>query len=194
MTELDVFAKLKDIKFKGDPNGPASSMFIFTKRSVLIPNTAILDEGRASDYPDPFSVLSRLGPEADMKFNWIPKVLLMDHAKKDTKPMSFHDLHLLGSSTVLQLVVSSELHGYTVGTFELTRTRTRTREKPNPCGGYGYFHGSTKLAYGSRGSWNHATWQFTGTGWLGSGFLYPDPYPPDPYPQPVATRETRAVH
>ncbi|THU99214.1 hypothetical protein K435DRAFT_795102 [Dendrothele bispora CBS 962.96] len=35
---------------------------------------------------------------------------------------------------------------------------------------------------------------FTGTGWLGSGFLYPDPYPPDPYPQPVATRETRAVH
>ncbi|THU80194.1 hypothetical protein K435DRAFT_810063 [Dendrothele bispora CBS 962.96] len=82
--------------------------------------------------------------------------------------------------------VDSELHGYTVGTFELTRTRTR--EKPNPCGGYGYFHGSTKLAYGSR------SWRFTGTGWLGSGFLYPDPYPPDPYPQPVATRETRAVH
>ncbi|THU82123.1 hypothetical protein K435DRAFT_872651 [Dendrothele bispora CBS 962.96] len=110
--KFEVFAKSKDIKFKGNPNGPASSMFIFTKRSVLIPNTAVLDEGRASDYPDPFSVLSRLGPEADMKFNRIPEVLLMDHAKKDTKPMSFHDLHLLGSSTVLQLIVSPRAYVY----------------------------------------------------------------------------------
>ncbi|THU84340.1 hypothetical protein K435DRAFT_870360 [Dendrothele bispora CBS 962.96] len=55
--------------FKKNTNGPDDKMFLYAKRSVLIPNTALLDEGRMSEYKDPFGVLARLGEDKDLKFN-----------------------------------------------------------------------------------------------------------------------------
>ncbi|THU94955.1 hypothetical protein K435DRAFT_798506 [Dendrothele bispora CBS 962.96] len=69
---------------KKNTNGP-DKMFLYAKCTVLIPNTdsSLLDEGRMSEYKDPFGVLARLGEDKYLKFNRIPEVLVMDHDKKD---------------------------------------------------------------------------------------------------------------
>lgn len=61
-------------------------------------------EGRASDYTDPFEVLPKI-QKRDFKFNRIPETLVVDHRNKTMKAMSFHHLHLLGPAIVMQVVV-----------------------------------------------------------------------------------------
>ncbi|THU84325.1 hypothetical protein K435DRAFT_843713 [Dendrothele bispora CBS 962.96] len=104
--KFEEYAQGQKTGFKKNTNGPDDKMFLYAKRSVLIPNTALLDEGRMSEYKDPFGVLARLGEDKDLKFNRIPEVLVMDHDKKDEVPMSFHDLHLLGNTAVLQIIIT----------------------------------------------------------------------------------------
>lgn len=65
----------------------------------------LLQEGRGSQYVDPFGVLRKL-QHRDFKFNRIPETLVVDHVKKDEKAMSFHHLHLLGPGIVLQVIVT----------------------------------------------------------------------------------------
>ncbi|THU76782.1 hypothetical protein K435DRAFT_974292 [Dendrothele bispora CBS 962.96] len=104
--KFEEYAQGQKTGFKKNTNGPDDKMFLYAKRSVLIPNTALLDEGRMSEYKDPFGVLARLGEDKDLKFNRIPEVLVMDHDKKDEVPMSFHDLRLLGNTAVLQRIIT----------------------------------------------------------------------------------------
>ncbi|KAF9062388.1 hypothetical protein BDP27DRAFT_1336768, partial [Rhodocollybia butyracea] len=92
--------------FTPNPNGPDGQMFIFARRSVLVENAAPLDEGRGSEYLDPFDILRAIGPERDFKFNRIPEVLVIDHDQKVEFPMSFHDLHLLATTSHFSFFVT----------------------------------------------------------------------------------------
>lgn len=117
--------KQLNIAFHKNSNGPDSKMFMMSRRSVLIDNALALDvcfysfellctsftsdyvqEGRGSKYLNPFGIIRAIGPERDFKFNCVPEVLVMDHAKKEEFLMSFHDLHLLGNNVGLQLIVT----------------------------------------------------------------------------------------
>ncbi|KAE9393401.1 hypothetical protein BT96DRAFT_999507 [Gymnopus androsaceus JB14] len=100
------------IPFKNNKNGPADQMFVLARRSVVVDNAAPLDEGRASEYPDPFNLVQAIGPERDFKFNRVPEVLVVDHKKKEEFPMSFHDLHLLGNNVAVQVFVTPRAFKY----------------------------------------------------------------------------------
>ncbi|THU82973.1 hypothetical protein K435DRAFT_807852 [Dendrothele bispora CBS 962.96] len=103
--KFEEYAQGQKTGLKKNTNGP-DKMFLYAKCTVLIPNTDLLDEGRMSEYKDPFGVLARLGEDKYLKFNRIPEVLVMGHDKKDEVPMSFHDLHLLGNTAVLQVITT----------------------------------------------------------------------------------------
>ncbi|KAJ3870788.1 hypothetical protein F5051DRAFT_447119 [Lentinula edodes] len=105
-TKFKETAKNEGIQFQPNTSGPADQMFLFARRSVLVTNATPLDEGRGSEYPDPYNILTAIGPDRDFKFNRLPEVLVTDHKEETDVPMSFHDLHLLGKNIALQVFVT----------------------------------------------------------------------------------------
>ncbi|KAJ7452713.1 hypothetical protein B0H11DRAFT_2072714 [Mycena galericulata] len=80
-------------------------MFFLARRPVFSSNVAPLDEGRLSEFESAVDIGSVL-IENDMRYNRVPEVLIYDYKKKSYSPMSFHRLHQLGPSIVMNLTVS----------------------------------------------------------------------------------------
>ncbi|KAF8164558.1 hypothetical protein K438DRAFT_1984494 [Mycena galopus ATCC 62051] len=100
------FARGRDdlVKKMGN-NGPTTSMFLAGRRAVFLPNVATQDEGRASEYDDTYKLLSFLS-DTDLRFNRVPEVLIYNAQAKTYHPMSFHQLHRLGSGIVMLMTMS----------------------------------------------------------------------------------------
>ncbi|KAF8142929.1 hypothetical protein K438DRAFT_1994397 [Mycena galopus ATCC 62051] len=93
-----------DVVKKMGNNGPTTSMFLAGRRAVFLPNVATQDEGRASEYDDTYKLLSFLS-DTDLCFNRVPEVLIYNAQAKTYHPMSFHQLHRLGSGIVMLMTV-----------------------------------------------------------------------------------------
>ncbi|KAJ7436576.1 hypothetical protein B0H11DRAFT_2256131 [Mycena galericulata] len=99
------WAHSQNLKKKAASYGPLSSMFFLTRRPVFSSNVAPLDEGRPSEFESAVDIGSVL-IENNMQYNRVPQVLIYDYKKKSYRPMSFHRLHQLGPSIVMNLTVS----------------------------------------------------------------------------------------
>ncbi|KAL0573801.1 hypothetical protein V5O48_008146 [Marasmius crinis-equi] len=91
-----VKSDLKSVKFDDENKSahpPGASMFPIFKRPVFVHNNGPLDEGRGSEFLDPFGVLKMIGSQADLRYNRVPEVLIRSHADKSFFPMSFHQVH-----------------------------------------------------------------------------------------------------
>lgn len=53
-----------------------------------------------------FVKLSPFEKLAIFNYNWVPEVMVVDHEKEIDIPMSFHDIHLLGTTLVIQVIVT----------------------------------------------------------------------------------------
>ncbi|KAJ3992183.1 hypothetical protein F5050DRAFT_1715483 [Lentinula boryana] len=92
-------------QFKANKFPPGNKMFLFAKRPVVIHNNVPLDEGRASEYFDISSASQHIS-NLDFRFNRVPEVLAVDQKNKVEQPMSYHDVHLLGSQAVFQVIIT----------------------------------------------------------------------------------------
>jgi hypothetical protein len=71
--------------------------------------------GVASKYDDPFDLISLTIDRAeDLRMNTIPTTCIVDHVHKTDIHFSFHELHLLGGSTVLQLGMTPRVSSFLV--------------------------------------------------------------------------------
>ncbi|KAF5367898.1 hypothetical protein D9757_011248 [Collybiopsis confluens] len=80
-------------------------MFLYARRPVVVHSAVPLDEGRASEYYEHSTTALEIAGD-DFRLNRIPEVLVQDHEKKQDSPMSFHDIHLLGTQAVFQMIVT----------------------------------------------------------------------------------------
>ncbi|KAJ6512933.1 hypothetical protein C8R45DRAFT_961789 [Mycena sanguinolenta] len=104
--KFKVFTKeLDKVTKKESTHGPSNSMWFFSKRSVFVNNSSPLDEGRASEYGDPYNFLEKLA-HSDVRFNRIPEVLIYDYTTKEYLPLSFHAIHLLPPGIILNVTVT----------------------------------------------------------------------------------------
>ncbi|KAK1220063.1 hypothetical protein PQX77_017189 [Marasmius sp. AFHP31] len=85
---------------------PGHTMYAYASRQVFVSNNQALDEGRGSEFVDPFGILEGLGAQADVRYNRVPEVLVRDHVNGKEDAMSFHEIHLLNrASTVFSITV-----------------------------------------------------------------------------------------
>ncbi|KAL0566109.1 hypothetical protein V5O48_015908 [Marasmius crinis-equi] len=80
---------------------PDSKMYLQAARQVFVPNNLPLDEGRGSEYVDPFGILKVIGPRAAVRNNRIPEVTVRNHIDNIEQAMSFHQIHRLSTSETL---------------------------------------------------------------------------------------------
>ncbi|KAL0062591.1 hypothetical protein AAF712_010525 [Marasmius tenuissimus] len=85
---------------------PGHTMYAYASRQVFVSNNQTLDEGRGSEYVDPFGILAGLGAQADVRYNRVPEVMVRDHVNGKEDAMSFHEIHVLNrASTVFSITV-----------------------------------------------------------------------------------------
>ncbi|KAJ7840859.1 hypothetical protein B0H14DRAFT_2587252 [Mycena olivaceomarginata] len=96
---------LEEVVKKKSTNGPSSSMFLAPHRPFFIANATEMDEGRLSEFDDIYGLLALVN-DPDVRFNRVPEVLVFNATTKKYFPMSFHQLHRLGTGVVLNVTIA----------------------------------------------------------------------------------------
>ncbi|KAJ7793523.1 hypothetical protein B0H14DRAFT_2622801 [Mycena olivaceomarginata] len=102
---FEMFASTLEEVVKKKTNGPSSSMFLAPRRPFFIANATAMDEGRLSEFDDIYGLLALVN-DPDVRFNRVPEVLVFNATTKKYFPMSFHQLHRLGTGVVLNVTIA----------------------------------------------------------------------------------------